>query len=74
MVERHLAKVAVVGSNPIARSILFPPVLLGFLPYFPHFSPLPAIFGALWLADKGPGLYSMEQIVADMVGRNVPIF
>ncbi len=33
-----------------------------------------AIFGALWLADKGPGLYSMEQIVADMVGRNVPIF
>ena len=33
-----------------------------------------AIFGALWLADKGPGLYSMEQIVADMVSRNVPIF
>ena len=33
-----------------------------------------AIFAALWLADKGPGLYSMEQIVADMVARNVPIF
>ena len=33
-----------------------------------------AIFGALWLADKGPGLYSMEQIVADMMARNVPIY
>ena len=33
-----------------------------------------AIFGAVWLADKGPGLYSMEQIVADMMGRNIPIF
>lgn len=33
-----------------------------------------AIFGALWLADKGPGLYSMEQIVADKMGRNIPIF
>ncbi len=33
-----------------------------------------AIFAALWLADKPPGLYSMEQIVADMVARNVPIF
>ena len=33
-----------------------------------------AIFGALWLADKGPGLYSMEQIVADMMSRNLPIF
>jgi len=33
-----------------------------------------AIFGALWLADKGPGMYSMEQIVADMVSRNIPIF
>ncbi len=33
-----------------------------------------AIFAALWLADKGPGLYSMEQIVADMVSRNIPIF
>ena len=33
-----------------------------------------AIFAALWLADKGPGLYSMEQIVADMMGRNIPIF
>ncbi|MGD9781849.1 MAG: 4-hydroxy-tetrahydrodipicolinate reductase [Kiritimatiellia bacterium] len=33
-----------------------------------------AIFAALWLADKGPGLYSMEQIVADMMSRNIPIF
>ena len=33
-----------------------------------------AIFGALWLADKGPGLYTMEQIVADKMGRNIPIF
>jgi len=33
-----------------------------------------AIFGALWLVDKGPGLYSMEQIVADKMGRNIPIF
>ena len=33
-----------------------------------------AIFGALWLADKGPGLYSMEQIVADKMSRNIPIF
>ena len=33
-----------------------------------------AIFAAQWLADKGPGLYSMEQIVADMVSRNIPIF
>ena len=33
-----------------------------------------AIFAALWLADKGPGLYTMEQIVADMMGRNIPIF
>lgn len=33
-----------------------------------------AIFGALWLADKGPGLYTMEQIVADLMSRNVPIY
>jgi 4-hydroxy-tetrahydrodipicolinate reductase len=33
-----------------------------------------AIFGALWLADKGPGLYTMEQIVADKMSRNIPIF
>lgn len=33
-----------------------------------------AIFGALWLADKGPGLYAMEQIVADKMSRNIPIF
>ena len=33
-----------------------------------------AIFGALWLADKGPGLYSMEHIVADKMSRNIPIF
>ena len=33
-----------------------------------------AIFAALWLADKEPGLYSMEQIVADMMSRNLPIF
>ncbi len=33
-----------------------------------------AIFGALWLADKGPGMYSMEQIMADMMSRNIPIF
>ena len=33
-----------------------------------------AIFGALWLVDKGPGLYTMEQIVADKMGRNIPIF
>ena len=33
-----------------------------------------AIFGALWLADKGPGLYTMEQIVADKMGRNIPIY
>ncbi len=33
-----------------------------------------AIFAAKWLVDKGPGLYSMEQIVTDMVGKNMPIF
>ena len=33
-----------------------------------------AIFGAVWLADKGPGLYSMEQIVADKMAKNIPIF
>lgn len=33
-----------------------------------------AIFAALWLVDKEPGLYSMEQIVADMMSRNIPIF
>ena len=33
-----------------------------------------AIFGALWLADKGPGLYTMEQIVAEKMARNIPIF
>jgi len=33
-----------------------------------------AIFAAKWLADKPPGLYSMEQIVTDMVGKNMPIF
>ena len=33
-----------------------------------------AIFGALWLAEKKPGMYSMEQIIADMVSRNIPIF
>lgn len=33
-----------------------------------------AIFGALWLANKGPGLYTMEQIVADKMARNIPIF
>lgn len=33
-----------------------------------------AIFAARWLADKGPGLYTMEQIVADMMARNIPIF
>ena len=33
-----------------------------------------AIFGAVWLADKGPGLYTMEQIVADKMGRNIPIY
>lgn len=33
-----------------------------------------AIFAAQWLAGKGPGFYTMEQIVADMVARNIPIF
>lgn len=33
-----------------------------------------AIFAAKWLVDKGPGLYSMEQIVTDMVEKNMPIF
>jgi len=33
-----------------------------------------AIFAAKWLVDKPPGMYSMEQIVSDMVGRNMPIF
>lgn len=33
-----------------------------------------AIFGAKWLADKGPGLYTMEQILADMMTRNIPIY
>jgi len=33
-----------------------------------------AIFAVKWLVDKGPGLYSMEQIVTDMVGENMPIF
>ena len=33
-----------------------------------------AIFGALWLVDKGPGLYTMEQIVAEKMARNIPIF
>lgn len=33
-----------------------------------------AIFAATWLAGKPPGLYSMEQIVADMMARNAPIF
>lgn len=33
-----------------------------------------AIFAAQWLAGKEPGFYTMEQIVADMVARNIPIF
>lgn len=33
-----------------------------------------AIFGALWLANQSAGLYSMEQIVADKMSRNIPIF
>lgn len=33
-----------------------------------------AIFGALWLVGKEAGLYSMEQIVADKMSRNIPIF
>jgi 4-hydroxy-tetrahydrodipicolinate reductase len=33
-----------------------------------------AIFAAKWLVDKEPGLYSMEQIVADKMARNIPIF
>lgn len=33
-----------------------------------------AIFAAKWLVDKGPGLYTMEQIVSDLMGRNIPIY
>ena len=33
-----------------------------------------AIFAARWLANKEPGLYSMEQIVAEMMAQNLPIF
>lgn len=33
-----------------------------------------AIFAAKWLAGREPGVYSMEQIISDMVRQNIPVY